>query len=309
VTGRRWILLTFVSLGVVVGILASIAYVVDPYGVLRDSAGRKLSVFTNERKVKVLMNKRYVPSNFDGLLVGTSSSANWDVPVVAGARIYNESLEGGDAVEGRILVNEAMRKGRYKLAVLILSHAMTWDHSVKDGMDKVSTAGAIGSLYLFSDEVRTEMIALHYRFARSDTAPDGQIELLYSKKLTPVELPSDKLRIDPIAVEEYRNLINSLESTGTKIVYVVPPMYEPCHQVNKGYDAHLQSVRSLLPPGPVIDFDGPEYANFRSDSSNYLDCWHLEPRGAAQITHWLQKLVPEAIVPSEVSAASAKYPR
>src|SRR5207248_1636563 len=90
-TARRWLLLTFSIPGLAVAVTAALAWAVDPYGVLRDPTGRRLSVFLFERKARFLMSRRYVPANFDGLLIGPSSSANWDVPNLAGVRIYNLS--------------------------------------------------------------------------------------------------------------------------------------------------------------------------------------------------------------------------
>lgn len=297
-TGRRWIFLTFATVLAFIGLSGAVAYVADPYGLLRDPTGRKLLVFASERKVKFLMNKRYVPTNFDGLLVGTSSSANWDLSSLDGVNVFNESLEGGDAAEGRFLVDEAMAKGHYKLAVLVLSHAMTKESSIKDGLDSVDISAAIGSLFLFSDEMRVAMMHAHRTFSRSDTVPNGQIELLYPKNLEPMRLPASQLRVNPKAVEEYRAMVNTLSNAGTKIIYVIPPMYEPCYKVNKaGYDAHLQTVRDLLPPAPLVDFDGPEYLEFRSDPANYLDCFHLEPQGAAKIAAFLRQSIPAAVGP------------
>jgi hypothetical protein len=295
-TGRRWILLTIATVALGVGAVWLLAFAVDPYGVWRDSTGRKLSVFTDTRKVKFLMNKRYVPSNFDGVLVGTSSSANWDLPVIAGASIYNESIEGGDAVEERILVNEAMRKGHFKLALLVLSHAMTKEHSVKDGLDEMNIGRAIGSLYVFRDEIRVELAKRHHQFDRSDTAPNGQIQLPYPKNLKPLQLSPIAMQIDPVALEQYRQLVVSLRATGTKTVYVIPPMYAPCLAVNTpAYGDTLQKLRSQLPLGPLLDFDGPEYDSFRNDPDNYIDCFHLEPQGATKLVELLQKLVPDAV--------------
>ena len=65
-TSRRWLisLLAIVLSGI--ALCAAAAYVIDPYGLLRNSSGRALSIYFAERKVKFLMNKRYVPSNFQG---------------------------------------------------------------------------------------------------------------------------------------------------------------------------------------------------------------------------------------------------
>src|ERR1700758_724776 len=107
-TGRSWIIITIASTLTAVGIAAAMAYAIDPYGVFRNPRGRKLAIYFSPRKSKFFLNQRYVPSNFDGLIVGASSSGNWEAPYLSGARIYNESLFGANAVEERIIVNQAL---------------------------------------------------------------------------------------------------------------------------------------------------------------------------------------------------------
>src|ERR1035438_230116 len=119
-TNWRWILLTFATIMTAVGVSAAIGYAVDPYGLWRDPTGRKLTVYDFERKAKFLLSRRYVPANFDGLIVGSSCSANWNVPMLAGAHIYNESLPGGTVAEEQIVVNQALLKGHYRLVVVVL---------------------------------------------------------------------------------------------------------------------------------------------------------------------------------------------
>src|ERR1700676_4053656 len=105
-TGHRWVFLTLATIMVLVGSVFGIGYAIDPYGLLRDPSGRKLAIYFSERKAKFLMRKRYVPANFDGLLIGASETANWDVPTLAGTKIYNESLHGVSASEERYVVSQ-----------------------------------------------------------------------------------------------------------------------------------------------------------------------------------------------------------
>jgi hypothetical protein len=294
-TARRWILMTVGSVLAVVGVFATLAYAIDPYGVLRDSRGRKLAVFFSERRVKFLMNKRYVPTNFDGLIVGTSASSNWTIPTLLGYRIYNESLSGGNAAEERFLVDQGLSTGSYRFALLLLAPPMTSDHNLQDGLDAVKTSEALASFHLFVHEAAFTLLAMNRRFSKSETTPDGQYLFNFSQNFNLAPLEPTYFRIDPIAIGQYRSLIQSLQSRGAKIVYVVPPLYEPCYQLNReNYRAYLEAIRPLLPPAPIIDFENTEFNSLRADPDNFMDCFHVTPRGAANVSTLLETLIPRA---------------
>ena len=294
-TSRRWMLLTFATIMTVAGISAAISYAVDPYGLWRGPAGRKLTVYDFERKAKSLLSRRYVPANFDGLIIGPSCSANWDVPTLAGARIYNESLPGGSVAEEQIVVNQSLPKGHYRLVVVVLVPTMTSHHDVNEGLDTTKNVEALGSFHVYDNEVASALHAWHIRFHKSNAAPDGQVELPYRKNLK-LPIPPNFFQIDPVALEDYRDLVQSLRSRGATIVYVVPPIYEPILQHNKpAFETYLYTVRQLLPPAPVIDLNSAEYTALRSDPDNYIDSVHLTPQGAVAVNALLQKLVPAAI--------------
>jgi hypothetical protein len=298
-TGRHWIFLTIGSLVAIVGLVASVGYAIDPYGVLRDPRGRKLSIYFSEGKAKCLMNKRYVPSNFDGLVVGPSSLDNWKLSTLAGATVYNESLAGGNAAEERMLVSQALERGHFKLAIFVLVSSMTSSHELKDGLDTVKTSEAIGSIHVLVHEVAYALKAMHVPFEKSDAAPNGTAVFEGHGEIDVHALPPSNFAIDPVALEDFRSMVQAVRDRGARIVYVVPPLYEPLYEVNRAsYAAYLDTIRRALPPAPVIDFDGPEYASLRSDPDNFRDCFHLNPTGAAAFTALLEKLVPEAIASS-----------
>jgi len=295
-TARRWILTTVASILTVVSILAALAYAIDPYGVLRDPRGRKLPVLFSERRVKFLMNKRYVPTNFEGLMVGSSASSNWAVPTLVGYQVYNESLSGGNAAEEKLLVDQGLSTGSYKLAVFILSPPMTSDHKIQDGLDAVKSSEAVASIHLFVHEAAFTLLAMHRRFSKSETTPDGQVLFNFPQNFNLVPLGPAYFEIDPIAFQQYRSLAQTLKDRGARIVYVVPPNYEPCYQVNgANYRAYLEAIRPLLPPAPVIDFDDAEYNSLRADPDNFMDCFHVTPRGAAKVSALLETLIPQVL--------------
>ncbi len=295
-TGRRWILITLASIAAVAGVFIVNAYVADPYGVLRDPTGRKIRVYSFERPAKFFMNRRYVPANFDGLIIGPSSSVNWDIPVLAGARMYNNSLEGGDATEEQILVNQSLSRSHFKIVVAILYPSMTSQHVANEGMDKIRSSEDLCSFHMLYNELGGILTAFHYHFHTSNSEPDGTMALLYTRRLAAGPLGADYFKIDPLALEQYRATIESLRARGATIVYVVPPVYEPEYEANRAsYQAWLAEIRTLMPPAPVIDLDSPEYLSLRSEPGNYMDPFHMEAQGTRQVSEILMQQVPQVI--------------
>src|SRR5215468_6006177 len=80
----------------------------DIYGLFREPEHRSLRIYGDERLAKYLLSTRYVPANFDGVLIGTSASANWDTGKMRSLRLYNESLNGGNIVEEKAILDQLL---------------------------------------------------------------------------------------------------------------------------------------------------------------------------------------------------------
>jgi hypothetical protein len=291
-TARRWLMLTLLFVLSVSGASAVLAWMIDPYGLLRDPTGRKLGIHFAERKAKFLMSRRYVPANFDGLIVGPSSSANWSVDQLAGARMFNESIDGANAAEEQLIAGQALTRGNFKLAVFIIHPILTASHDVKEGLDHANETEALGSIHLFVNEIANILQAAHVRFRTSDAAPNGQLVFNTRTDLTPIPFKPEVLRMDQTALAQYRDLINSFQMRGAKVIYVIPPIYEPCYALDRqALQNYLQSAEAVLPPAPIIDLNAPEFSSFRASSENYIDCVHLQAQGASRIVALLKSAV------------------
>jgi hypothetical protein len=306
-TGRRWISLTFGTLVTVLAIVTSVCYAVDPCGVLRDPTGRKLAIYFADRKAKFLMNKRYVPTNFQGLFTGASSTGNWDIPSLGHTTIYNESLAGANASEEEYVVDQALTTGRFELAIITLSPAMAHAHQMEDGLDTVTSLEAVGSIHALVNSAAHVLAALRIKFPRSDAAPDGQtpyFERSGRDSHTHVDrLASDVKVLDPsyfaldsAELQHLRAMTIALRGRGARIVYVVPPVYGPLYELNKsGFAASLGTMRQQLPNAPLIDLNGPEFASLTNDRDLFFDGYHLQPDGTVKFYSILRRLVPAAL--------------
>lgn len=296
--GKRWIFLTIGTILSVAGANAVVAYAVDPYGIWRDPAGRQLpiAVTANGRKAKFLLSMRYVPANFDGLIIGPSVLANWDISSIAGSRIYNLSLDGADAAEEKLVLDQALRRGHYKLAIVVLDPTNTSLHSIKGGLDQTTLSEGIASFHLYIQEAAYAARALHRGAGYVDITPNGQYTRHFHKLLkVEIEDPAG-FQIDPIALQQFRDMILALQTQGAFIVYVVPPVYKPDYMLNRVYfQTYKTSILSLIPNAPVIDFNGQDYTELCSDPSNFADFEHTEPAGAAKFSALLVERVSQAI--------------
>jgi len=295
---RRWITLTLATILTAGVVDAIVAFAVDPYGIWRDPHGRSLpvAVITTARKAKFLLSERYVPANFDGLILGPSSVANWDVPSLAGARIYNLAIAGADASEEKLILDQALRRGHYRFALIALAPIMTATHDVQSGLDTTKQVEALASFHLYIQELAYALRATHHGAGYIDIADDGHYNYPTPKNFAFNDPDPSFFILDPVAVDQCRQMVKELQAQGATVVYVIPPLYEPLYDRNKArYQGYASTILSLLPKAPVIDFQAAEYTALRSDRSNFIDGQHLAHQGEQQFSAVVEQLVPEAL--------------
>jgi hypothetical protein len=276
---RAWIATTLGVVVVVVGLNFLLAWRLDIFGLLRDPRGRELVNSRHERKAKYLLNFNYVPENFDALVIGASSSANWRLEGLSQYRFYNESMLAADGTEERMLVDKALEKGHFKVALVGVALGITGRHDLQDGLDQVDPREALGSFYSYVMILDRMHDRLLHR--KSDFYPDGSWEFP-PHKLVPLD-PNVRFATtpkDPKAAEDYRTMIQELIAHGTRVVYVVAPHYGL--DVNGSRQVIGDYVRDFLatnPPAPLIDLTDPRFAALDDDPEYFIDEDHLSPAG------------------------------
>ena len=294
-SSARWLLRMFGLLGLILMIHLFITWRMDVFGVLRNPQGRALMTSHHERKAKWLLNQSYVPTNFDALIVGASASVNWHMSELTGYRFYNESLEGGDAIEERKLVEQALAKGHFKVAIVALHPHITQVHYFWDGLDKANRGEALGSLNSF--QIETDTLANRYLHHTPMFFPDGSHVMPTQRPLIPK--PGDpKLDVsqDPAAVKDYGELTKVLMDHGIRVVYVFYPYFGP--QWDHSQDElqrYIDTTLQTLPPAPLINFNTPEYSAFRNNPDNYMDEVHLTPSGSIIFSRMLNERLHQAL--------------
>jgi hypothetical protein len=126
-----WLLTTVLFVALAGGVIVGTNVAIDIYGLYRPVRGRHLPVYGDERVAKYLLSSKYVTENFNALLVGASITANWDVRGFDRLRVYNASLNGGNIVEERALVEAALTGPGIDVVMLLVHPALTLDHEFR----------------------------------------------------------------------------------------------------------------------------------------------------------------------------------
>src|SRR5690242_11790260 len=116
---RKWMILTLLFTFAAGGGFVLLNLRLDIYGLFRDDHGRLLPIYDSERSGKYLLSLRYVPSNFDAILIGTSVTGTWNTSGLEVFRTYNESTDGGNITEEKLLAERVLRSPGLKAAICL----------------------------------------------------------------------------------------------------------------------------------------------------------------------------------------------
>ena len=289
---RSWLLTTIVTMALAAAAIAAVNAELDIYGLYRPTPGRHLLVYGDTRIAKYLLSVRYVPENFNAILAGASISANWDVTAIDGLRVYNESLNGGNVVEEKAVMEAALERPGISVAFLLVHPAMTYSHEFHTvRMDSELKRSALGSISLFDAyrdmaKIRIGRIPQVFDYAGTETFSQGTSEMNpFMKKMWSAK----DFAVDPVALQAQRDLIADLRAHRVQIVFIVPPTSEAL-LMTKGepLERYMRAMRSEIGAENLwIDLSSPEYEDFRSNPANFSDGVHLTTGGAKLVVGYI----------------------
>ena len=288
-TARTWIIKTIALTVFMLIAVVLLNMSIDIYGIFRNVRGRHLVVYGDERVAKYLLSEKYVPDNFDALLIGSSVSANWNMGNVDGLRIYNESLNGGNIVEEKTLVDQALAKSGIKVAIVIIHPFLTNSHEFETvRLTQRENFAALGSQSLldaYKDKVRSKLHPAEQAFDEFGTDDFGDAPQKLNPTLLKMMAPGSEFNIDEIAMSTYKSLIEELHSAKVQIIYVIPPVSQPLLMSKAKAFANYSNaiLASRFAQDKVIDFTSDEFEGFRKDTANFTDGIHLNNQAARQV--------------------------
>ena len=281
-TARNWLGSILCTVAAAFLFLEAAAWAVDPYGVWRDPAGRQLQPWGSDRKSKFFLSMRYIPANFDGLVLGASESLNWTFNDPNGLKLYIESMGGANAVEEYLISRQTLNRQHFKVVILVLASAMTKTGEVHEGLGSTQIVEAAISIRALINEVTTAASLLDPRLRMSPFAPDGHSGSAHNVLF---HFSRDQFKIDDRALQSLQATVAALRARGVLVIYVVPPIYQTCYDETRSEeDAYLADIIHALPSAPVMNFLSPSFAVLRADQANFFDCVHPTAVGSTRIS-------------------------
>jgi len=306
VTSKQFLTFFFGAFAAVALIVISINLYADIYGLFRPARGRVLGIYGEERIAKYLQSYRYIPENFDGVLFGSSVSDILDTGELAGYRVYNASINGGNIADLKPIAENIFRRGNLKLTIICAHRYITNDHFEKtDLMTPKQYWGALGSpqlmtAYISQLAIRHGVVSNSYDVRgtlHSGTDPDSNIvrkEIEGAVAQIQRGTPSfGNYYIDPVALAELKDVMADARRHSERMVVFYPPIPAPVLAVRSGEFRRYRDVISSLtePSDIIVDFNRPEYDGIRTDYHNFDDAVHLSHAGATFVMSELSKAV------------------
>jgi hypothetical protein len=265
----------------------------DPFGLWRDTGPRR--ILTNERLSKYLLAQRYVPMNFDGVLIGPSFSANMDTRQITGSRLYNLSVNGANITELRQIFTPAARaqQGHLRYMVICLNPYIVANSGFKDETLRWSSPWEAALLAAPSRRATWRLLRGRVEpiFAESeagwhnfDLYKTRQVTMFNAERLNAPASPSPDLRpipIDPGALADLRALVAVAHGAGLQVFAFYFPtdrksfddLYQPV------WSQFRATIETAFRPGDVVwDMNTPAYDHIRRNPEAYTD-GHLSQVG------------------------------
>lgn len=303
---------------VIVAIVVGVNYGVDFYGLFRDSSHRSIRLYANERTGKYLLGFRYIPANFDGIVIGTSVTQNWDVAGVGSIRIYNASVSGANISEEKLIADNAFARGHMRLAIFCLAPYMTQSHGRKTAyMTPSEYWGALGSIQLLRDYTGATLRRLRGIAASTSADGAGRIDVQGDDQQERwrgvrrrAEAPARDFVVDQQAIDEYAELVRMAHAHGARVVGFTAPVYAPAYEAQRdAYEAYLARMRRLFSPDDlIIDFNAARYSAYTGDPATFVDGTHLSAKGAAYFSQELSRRIEQELgKPTPPHASAYRY--
>jgi hypothetical protein len=289
----------------IAGAFIAFNFVEDDFGLFGFKHDKR--IWTLEKTSKYLLSFRYIPQNFEGLLIGPSYSGGYiDTRKLSEYKIYNLSMDAGNASELRVAAENALERGHFRFIVICLTPYFSKDHGMKG--PQISPKEYWGSLFSWLPIEILKAKWSAYRHPELDYF--ANTEWGAARPISPhIVVPwNDYIKmqlgdpmvitIDPVAYADLQAIIATARRQGTKVFgYFYPYDRWLVQSAAKGeWDRYRAAMLKLFDPkrDVVLDMLTPEYDALRADVSCYTDA-HLSEGGAQIVLGELQRMLDAAL--------------
>lgn len=271
---------------------------------------QRTRVYGEERISKYLMAFRYIPENFDGIILGPSLSANLNPGPISDVRYFNASLMGARIQTMVPLLEQVLASDhRMRKAWICLHPYMTQQEGVEQHtlMRPSSYWSAFGSIHLL--RVYGFALLRWLRLAPGKYPPNqylengtNQFEPLFRVPNVAAKIEAEKalvnagdFEISPVAEQALNRLWQLLESHHIETTVYFHPVPLPIRAAHaERFRRYWEEIKASCPAeGSWITFENfnqPKYDFFSSDTTNYIDHGHLSTKGQKRLLEELNRI-------------------
>jgi len=293
---------------VVMGIIALFNVTVDDYGLFGNVSGREIKIYSylgSERLSKHLFSYHYIPSNFEGILIGSSVSDNLNTKLIQEFKIYNASLIGGNISELRYIVDNLIKNNKkISFMIICLDPYITKDSGRKTSyIHPREYWGALGSLDTLKMHFSKLFVYIHllpdycndygyYNFNVDKVGIDSEQAIKEAARRGRIE----KIEIDNAAFRDLKGVVGNAKKHGLRVFAFYYPRPRELYLLNKqSYSAYQAIINSAFSPEDFVwDFNAEHYKEFTRDYKNYSDSGHLSDAGALFLLKEIQEKILQA---------------
>ncbi len=290
-----------------VSVVVTISYAANDFGLWRHRDS--VRIWGLEKTSKYLLSHKYIPENFDGILIGPSVSANLDTRVIKDAKVYNLSMVGGNISEiGKAATLYIERATAPKVVIVCLYPYIVKDHGMKSY--QIHEKEYLGSLFSIpagvlwayklkailkpqTDELRDSTAGMNnYEL----TTPKADLEKITSdqEKLPVLSATEIEKTVDPVAYAELKQLIDLARAKNMTVIGYYHPIFQPVYQRMRRtgeWDYFKDKMEQLFQPTDrVIDMNTAKYQSLRTAKELRIDEGHLSAAGSALLIEDLDRL-------------------
>jgi len=304
------------------GIIVLFNVAVNDYGLFGNVSGREIKIYSylgSERLSKYLFSYNYIPSNFEGILIGSSVSDNLNTKLIQEFKIYNASLISGNISELRYIVDNLIQNNKkIWFMIICLDPYITKDSGRKTSyIHPREYWGALGSL----DTVKMHISKLfvyvrllpdycndygYYNFNVDKVGIDSEKAIKEAARHSRIE----KIEIDDDALRDLKGVVSNAKKHGLKVFAFYYPRPRELYLLNKQpYSAYQTIINSAFSPEDLVwDFNGEYYKEFTRDYKNYSDSGHLSDAGALFLLKEIRNQILQAYTGSTAAPVPAAEP-
>ncbi|MDH5216060.1 MAG: hypothetical protein OEX19_00040 [Gammaproteobacteria bacterium] len=294
----RVILVTLFTLSV--NILVSIF--IDDYGLYRSTIDREIKIHGSERTSKYLLSHKYIPDNFEGILIGPSyGDLMMNTRLINGFKIYNLSLNGGNISELRILLNKVLERKKMRFVVICVDPYVFKDNGRKtNSITPKEYWSALGSVNSFSLQVKKIVNWYNPEANPYFDSGWGYYDSTFAKRKLNSRLEINKrlakgvedIVVHPSSLREFGAVLEKLHLLDIDVFMYFYPKHEEILKNTPSYDEFKSKIMALTSKQDIVwDFNSNQYSRLVKQAESFSDGSHLSKVGALIVLKEIERVL------------------